>query len=380
MRSLFVVLAWLCCGVTFAQGVEPIWPTQGWQTSIPEEQGMDSATLAGLVAFGKMRSFDSVLLVRHGRIVLETYYAPYSGDTPHAINSATKSVMGSLIGIALKDGLLDRLDRPVLDFFHDRPIENVDERKKAITIQHLLDMTSGIDWHDPLTGRPETFFEMMHSPDWIGFTLDRPMSNAPGETFNYNTGNSQLLSAIITKLTGMNARDYAQARLFTPLGISNANWPRDPQGHATGGFGMAMLPRDMAKIGYLYLRNGAWEDKRILSPAWIDKVSHAVVDMKLPGAPDLRYSNSFWALPSKQVYMAVGYHCQLIMVFHELDIVAVTTARDFCPFGTLADLVSRAVKSETALPPDTAGADLLALAIRHAAGEKPAEAGSMNPR
>jgi hypothetical protein len=90
MRSLFVVFAWLCCGVTLAQGAEPIWPTQGWQTSIPEEQGMDSATLAGLVAFGKMRSFDSVLLVRHGRIVLETYYAPYSGDTPHAINSATR--------------------------------------------------------------------------------------------------------------------------------------------------------------------------------------------------------------------------------------------------------------------------------------------------
>jgi CubicO group peptidase (beta-lactamase class C family) len=140
---------------------------------------------------------------------------------------------------------------------------------------------------------------------------------------------------------------------------------------------LAMLSRDMAKIGYLYLRNGEWEDKRLLSPAWIDKVSHATVDMKMPG---LRYANGFWALPNKQVYMAVGYHCQLIMVFHELDIVAVTTARDFCSFGTLADLISRAVKSATALPPDPAGADLLASAIRHAAGEKPAEAGSTNPR
>jgi CubicO group peptidase (beta-lactamase class C family) len=170
---------------------------------------------------------------------------------------------------------------------------------------------------------------------------------APGDTFNYNSGNSQLLSAIITKLTGMDARDYAKAKLFAPLGISTSNWLRDPQLLAIGGFGLAMLPRDMAKIGYLYLRNGEWKDKRLLPPAWIDKVTHATVDMKRSVEPDLRYSNSFWALPNKQVYMAVGYHCQLIMVFPELDIVAVTTARDFCPFSKLADYISNEAAPRT---------------------------------
>jgi hypothetical protein len=102
--------------------------------------------------------------------------------------------------------------------------------------------------------------------------------------------------------------------------------------------------------------------------------------MKLSGAPDLRYSNSFWALPNRQVYMAVGYHCQLIMVFPEKDIVAVTTARDFCPFGKLADTISGAVKSETALPPDPDGANLLTTAIRSVAADKPVEAGSTRPR
>jgi CubicO group peptidase (beta-lactamase class C family) len=373
--STFILVDLICCTAADAQG-DGIWPTKEWQTSTPEEQGMDSTALARLIEFGTSRSFDSLLIVRHGRIVLDAYYAPYSADMPHAINSVTKAVIGTLTAIAYKDGLLDSLDHRMMDFLGDRNLSEADDRKNAITVQNLLDMTSGIDWTEPLSGRPDSAIEMRRSPDWIKFILDRPMLHAPGATFNYSSGNSQLLSAIITKLTGMDARDYAKAKLFGPLGINTANWLRDPQLLAIGGFGLAMLPRDMAKIGYLYLRNGQWEDKKLLPPAWIDKVSHATVDMKLSREPDLRYSNAFWALPNKQVYMAVGYHCQLIMVFPELDIVAVTTARDFCPFSKLAGYISGAVKSETALPPDPTGADLLATAIRKISADKPAESGS----
>ena len=373
MRRLLIVLGWLCCTVTFAQGAEPVWPTHGWQTSTPEEQGMDSAELAKLVDFGKTRKLDSLLLVRHGRIVLDVYYDPFPADRPHVFNSATKSITGTLIGIALNDGLLDGLDHPVLDFFRDRTIENVDERKKAMTVQHLLDMTSGLQWQEPLIGPFTSFFEMASSPDWIKFVLDRPMANAPGDTFDYNTGNSQLLSAIITRLTGMSAREYAMARLFGTLGISAVQWPQDPQRHTTGGFGLVMLPRDMARIGYLYLRNGEWEGKRLLPPGWIEKVSRATVDMKQPYAPNLRYSSSFWAFPDKKVFMAVGFQCQLLMVFPELDIVAVTTARDFCPFGRMVEGISGAVKSKTALPANPSGAALLATAIRNVSADKPAD-------
>jgi CubicO group peptidase (beta-lactamase class C family) len=377
--STFILVDSICCVAAYAQR-NAIWPTKEWQTSTPEEQGMDSAALAGLIEFGTSRSFDSLLIVRHGRIVLDAYYAPYSADMPHAINSATKAVIGTLTAIAHKNGLLDSLDHRVIDFFGDRGLAEMDDRKNAITIQNLLDMTSGIDWSEPLNGRPDSVIEMRRSPDWIKFILDRPMSNAPGTIFNYNSGNSHLLSAILTKLTGMDARDYAKAELFAPLGINSASWLRDPQLLAIGGFGLAMLPRDMAKIGYLYLRNGQWEDKRILPPAWIDQVSHATVDMKRTAEPDLRYANAFWALPNKQVYMAVGYHCQLIMVFPELDIVAVTTARDFCPFSKLAGYISGAVKSETTLPPDPTGENLLATAIRRISADKPAEADSARPR
>jgi CubicO group peptidase (beta-lactamase class C family) len=376
--GMLVWAAWIGGSAAFAQGgAGQIWPTTQWQTSTPEEQGMDSTALASLLDFGTTRGLDSLLLVRHGRIVLDAYYAPYTADIPHRINSSTKAVVGTLAAIAQKDGLLDSFDRPVLDFFSDRSIANLDERKKAITIQNLLDMTSGIDWREPLDGRPDSMIEMGRQQNWVKFALDRPMVRAPGQVFNYNSGSTHLLSAIITKLTGMSAADYAQARLFGPLGINVSNWRQDPQGISIGGFGLALLPRDTAKIGYLYLRGGQWEDQALLPPAWIDKVSHATVNMNAAFAPDLRYSNLFWALPDKQIYMAVGYHCQVIMVLPRLDIVAVTTARDFYALGRLADAISGAVKSETGLPPDPAGANLLANKIREIATEKATEIGAV---
>ncbi len=372
--STFILVASISCATAFAQDTsETVWPTKEWQTSTPEEQGMSSAALARLLDFGTTLSFDSLLIARHGRIVLDAYYGRRAADLPHVMNSATKAVIGTLAAIAYKDGLLDRLNHPALEFFSDRSvaldlpggrsIADFDDKRKAITVQSLLDMTSGIDWTEQ-SKRLETFIEMERSPDWIKFILDRPMSATPGDIFNYNSGNSHLVSAIITKLTGMSALDYAKARLFGPLGIGASSWRHDPQGITTGGNGLSMLPRDMAKIGYLYLRNGEWEDKRLLPPDWINRISHATVNTNSSGEPDMRYSNFFWALPNKHVYMAVGYHCQLIMIFPELDIVAVTTARDFCSLSKLADYISSAVKSEGALPSDPAGADLLANKIR----------------
>lgn len=372
-----VLLMASICGAAVAQErPEPLWPTTGWQYSTPEEQGMDSGVLARLVDYGMTLSFDSLLIARHGKIVLDAYYAPYGPDTLHVINSSTKAVTSTLTALAIKDGLLDSADHRMTDLFADRSIANLDDRKKAVTLQHLLDMTSGIDWKEPLNGRPESMIDMERSPDWIKFILDRPMAATPGDTFNYDSGNPHVLSAVITKLTGMSASDYAKVKLFGPLGISTWNWRRDPQGISTGGYGLALQPRDMAKIGYLYLHHGEWEGKPLVPRDWVERAGHATVNMNLPGEPELRYSNLFWALPKKHVYMGVGYHCQLIMVFSELDIVAVTTARDFCPFSRLADFISGAVKSETALPPDPARANLLANAISNSSTERPTTVGA----
>jgi CubicO group peptidase (beta-lactamase class C family) len=373
----FMIGASIWTGAAYAQGAtEPIWPTKRWQVSTPEAEGMDSKELAKLVDWGTTHSFDSLLVVRHGKIIADAYYAPYTAGIPHAVWSVTKSVISTLMAIAWKDGLLDSPSHRALDFFDRGSIANLDDRKEAITVQNLLDMTSGIEWTQPLVRAvPTSLIEMQRSPDWVKFILDRPMSSPAGVAFNYNSGNTQLLSAIITKLTGISALEYAKAKLFGPLGINDVFWRHDPQGISIGGDELSLQPRDMAKIGYLYLRNGAWEGEQPLPAAWIDKVSHATVDMHNRWEPELRYSNDFWALPNKHVYMATGFNGQMVIVFPDLDVVAVTTARDSHNFGEFANFISSSVKSDSALPANSASAKLLADKIRDVSTEKPTEVG-----
>jgi CubicO group peptidase (beta-lactamase class C family) len=359
---------------------KPVWPTKAWLTSTAEEQGMDSAALAKLVAYGESHSFDSLLVIRHGRIVTEAYYAPYTGNVPHEIFSSTKAVTGTLLGMVYRDGLLDRLDRPMLEFFSDRRIANVDDRKKAITVQNLLDMTSGLDWDQGFEGgKQQTMQDMYRASNLTQFILDRPMAHPPGEVFNYSNGNPDLISAIITRLTGKPAEDYARENLFAPLGISDWHWVRDPQGLTVGDGMLFLHPRDMAKFGYLYLHRGEWEGRQLLPPGWADVLSHTRVNTHASNDPSLSYSNFFWILPERRVFLANGKDGQNIAVFPDLDVVAVTTARKYVPLRKLADSVSSAVKSESALPPDPNAAEQLAKAIKDAAVEKPTAVGPTPP-
>lgn len=369
------LLAWLTTvpfSLVYAQGQdEPIWPTQEWQISAPEEQGMDSSALAKIVARGEEQSYDSLVVIRHGRIVTEAYYAPYTADIPHNIFSSTKAVTGTLVGMALKDGLLDRLDHPVLEFFGDRRIANVDAEKKAMTVQSLLDMTSGLNWDQGFEGGDQQSMNDLHrSSNWTQFILDRPMAHPPGEVFNYNNGNVELLSAIITRLTGKLAEDYAREKLFGPLGIVDWHWDRDPQGLTKTEGILYLLPRDMAKLGYLYLHHGEWEGKRLLAPGWADVLDHPLVNMHASHDPSQSYSNLFWVFPNKHVYMTNGKNGQLIVVFPERDVVAVTTARKQLRLEAFIDAVSAAVKSDSALPPNPDAVAQLVNAIKDAATEK----------
>jgi CubicO group peptidase (beta-lactamase class C family) len=309
--------------------------------------------------------------VRHGYIVVEAHYAPFRPGLKHVVNSVTKGVVSTLTGIALKDGTLSGLDQPVLEFFPDRTTANVDARKKAMTLESLLDMTSGLAWQEPLTNAaPESMLQMERSADWVGFILDRPMAEAPGATFNYNSGNSHLVSAILTRKTGLSTLAYAKQKLFAALGISDVFWRQDPQGVQTGGFGLYMHPRDMAKIGYLYLHNGEWAGTQLLPPAWTDKVYHAPVDMGFGATPAFRYANGWWTIPDKRAYMAVGFLRQLIIVLPDVDVVAVVTGKRHYPFLPLIDAITAAAKSQQPLPADAAGSARLAERIKDAAIEK----------
>lgn len=376
-RGAVILLMAVCFGGTALRAEAPVWPIPDWQMSTPEEQGMDSAELAKIITYGKTKSFDSLLISRHGRIVLDAYYAPYTRDIPHNLNSATKAVVSSLVAMLRKDGALDSFEHPLLDLFADRDAANVDQRKKAVTVQHLLDMTSGLEWDEGFEGgRPQSLIDMGRSPDWVKFILDRPMSShAPGELFYYNSGNSHLLSALVTRLTGTATITYANARLFGPLGIAPPVWRRDPQGIAIGGFGLSLTPRDMAKIGYLYLRRGEWAGQQLLPTEWVDTLNHATISMNARADAGLTYHNQFWALPDRHVFMAVGYHCQVIMVLPDLDVVAAMTARDFCSFRKMAESISGAVKSETPLAAHADSARMLTDAVSDVSTDKSTEAG-----
>ncbi|OJY74427.1 serine hydrolase [Rhizobium sp. 60-20] len=387
-RPLILNLASSLCTLMILVGIGPAyaqatdnspWPTKEWLTSTPEEQGMDSSALAKLVAYGADHNFDSLLVVRHGRIVTEAYYAPYTADIPHEIFSSTKAVTGTLLGMVYTDGVLDRLDHPVLDFFPDRRVANMDDRKKALTVKDLLNMTSGFDWDQGYEGGPQqTMRDMDRSSNWVQFVLDRPMAHPPGEVYNYSNGDADLVSAIITRLTGKPAEDYARQRLFAPLGIADWYWNRDPQG-LTIGYGMLfLLPRDMAKIGYLYLHHGEWEGKQLLPTGWADILNHPLVNMHASYDPNQSYSNFFWVFPDKHAYMATGKDGQLIAVFPDLDIVAVTTATKYVKYRALIDGVSSAVKSQAPLPPNPNAAAQLANAISDATVEKSAPVGPVS--
>ncbi len=336
---------------------------------------MSSGALADLVEFGSANAMDSLLVIRHGQMVVEAHYAPFRPGIKHVVNSATKAIVGTLAGIAFKDGALGPLEQPVLDLFPERRIANVDANKKAMTLGGLLDLISGLDWREPLNNVSETMPQMTRSRDWVGFVLDRPMAQAPGLAFNYNSGSWHLLSAILTKQTQRNTLDYAKQKLFTPLGITDVTWQADPQGIPIGGYGLFMHPRDMAKIGYLYLHKGRWAEQQILDPTWVERVYQARVDMQLGTSPSFHYAVGWWTIPEKHVYMAVGYLRQLIIVLPDADVVAVVTGKMHYSIPALIDRINGAVKSETSLPSDSDASTRLAGRIKDAATEKPSAVG-----
>jgi CubicO group peptidase (beta-lactamase class C family) len=352
------------------------WPTSGWPVSTPEDQGMDSASLARLIENVGGYKQDSLTVVRHGRIVADAYYAPYVAGVSHDLRSVTKSVVGTLIAILLRNGSLDSVDRPVVDLFADKQIRNVDSAKKAMSVQHLLDMNSGFDWVEKAYTPDETIMKMYASPDRTAFVLDRQMAGAPGAAFYYNSGNPYLLSALINRKAGQNALEFATKELFAPLGIKSAKWGKpDAQGVIDGEAGLSLSPHDMARIGYLYLHGGTWEGKRIIPASWVERAAAGPVAATF----GTHYGNLWWSYPEKGAYMARGRHSQLILVLPKLDVVAVMTGilRDdeFYSISRLIDDITRAVRSDQPLPEDPVARTLLTDVIRQAATERPSAVG-----
>lgn len=373
--QFFVVPGSLAAGAD-NQAPEAGWPTKAWPVSSPEAQGMQSGVLARLVETVGGYKQESLLITRHGNIVLDAYYAPYQANIAHDVRSVTKSVVSTLTAIAIRNGQLDSVDHPVMDLFADKEIPDIDDNKKAITVQQLLDMTSGIAWQEKSFTPDEAVIQMYRAPDRTAFVLSQPMSDAPGTKFYYNSGNPYVLSALLNRKTGQNAFEFAKKELFGPLGITSAAWGRvDAQGVIDGGAGLSLAPHDMARIGYLYLRNGIWEGKQIIPSSWVDRAREG----KVAATFGFHYANLWWSLPEVNAFMAQGRHSQLILVLPKLDIVAVMTGilRDdqFYPMRRLVDDIAAAVKSDQPLPADAVGTSLLEAAVRDAATERPSPVG-----
>jgi CubicO group peptidase (beta-lactamase class C family) len=314
-----------------APSVSEYWPTDGWRTAAPEQQGFDSVKLAeGLQSLQEKKiPVDSLLLIRNGYVVLDAYFYPYEPVVPHNLASVTKSITTTLIAIAAGQGKL-QLDQPILTYFPDRTIANLDERKKSITVRHLAGMVNGME-SGCLKGDEPTLNAMRSQPDWVQAALDRKMVLEPGTYFCYDSPGMHLLSAILQKTTRMTELDYARQNLFEPLGIHDVVWQSDPQGYTHGWSDLWLNPRDAAKIGYLWLNNGVWEGRQIVPTDW---VTDSVKPHTQTGQKDA-YGYGWWV--SSDSYSAQGRGGQNIKIYPALNGIVVVTGAgvDFDQIGLL---------------------------------------------
>ena len=245
------------------------WPTNGWQRMAPESQGMDSTLLAQMLEqiSANQTNLHSVLVIRNGYLVAEAYFQPYTAQTREHVQSITKSVIGALVGVAVQDEKIKSADETVLSYFPNRVIANSSREKESIRLKHLLSMSSGLDCQE-FSSAPT----MEQTSGWVQFMLDRPVTATPGKVFGYCNGNAHLLSAILEKSTSLKAREYANQKLFSPLGIRTVealDWGADPQGFTIGGYGLHLTPAELAKFAFLSLHNGKWDGQQILPAGWV---------------------------------------------------------------------------------------------------------------
>ena len=290
-----------------------------WPVVAPEAENIDASlpvTLDGILpTYPAVTGF---VVVRNGAIVSEHYQGEYGQEDPIDIRSATKSVIGTLVGIALERGDLDSLEQTIGELIPDRIPENADPAVGQITIRSLLTMTSGLDWsYRTDYGRLEA------SDDPLALTLSQPVVAEQGTVYVYNSGGSHVLGVILEAVTGQQLEAWADAVLFRPLGIERGRWRETPQGDPIGGYGLLLTPRDMARIGLLYLQDGRWNDEQLLSADYIQ----AATSYQSEGDPTggTPYGYQWWVTDASgyDAFFALGFGGQYIYVVPALDLIVV---------------------------------------------------------
>jgi CubicO group peptidase (beta-lactamase class C family) len=345
--------------------------SDGWKTASADSLGVDSKRLAMMTA--SLRAWPelgvhAVLVERSGRLIYEEYfdgfdeiwggprsYVSMTAETLHDLRSVTKSVVSSLVGIALGAGALKSLDQPVVQWFPEYPELNTPERRR-VTLAHVLGMTSGLQWNEevPYNDPRNDEIRMTRDAAPLRYALAPPFAHDPGAEFNYNGGLTHVMAAVLERATKTSIEDYARTKLFEPLGIRKVEWMGDLAGMPAAASGLRLRARDMAKFGSLYLHAGQWNGKQILPADWVQRSTRRNFRFRKRGGADstgeFGYSYFWWynCYPSEkgliEARTAVGNGQQRIFVMSGLDMVVTILAGRYNDFTTGSTLSTRILR------------------------------------
>lgn len=289
---------------------------EGWRTASPASQGMSGSLLdeAGDFADG-FPTMRSLLVVRNGYLVYERYYRGYGRDDRPVLRSVTKSIASLVYGIAFDRGDLPGLDQPVADVF-PQFFPPGDSTRRLLTVRHLLTMTSGLSSAD---ADPDTL-----AVNWVQAFIQAPLLTPPGSAFRYDGAIPHILSGILTESVQQTLAAYADQHLFGPLGISGVTWDAAPEGYTSGYSGIALRPRDLARLGQLFVDGGIWEGNQIVSSGWLEASGRN----QAPGGSASAGYGYLWWISGETGYpgfFGAGYGGQYLYVLPAQRVVVVIT-------------------------------------------------------
>ena len=309
----------------------PVSLGDGWEISTPEAEGLDPMLVAELFYnAARLDTIYSLLVVKDGLLVAEDYFHEGAIDRKDRIQSVTKSFTSALVGIAIEQELLSGVDQPMLDFFPEVADQISDPRKLQVSIGQLLGMRSGYPWEET----NDDLWAGLLSGYYVPLIEAFPLTADPGTRFQYSNLSSNWLGIIVSRVSGMSLKAYAQENLFGPLGIEPGEWGTDAEGHNNGCGDLHLTARDMARFGLLYLNDGTYAGSQIVPEGWVlqslQTISQNAWD-NIGRFRNIGYGYQWWSAQAGEhhVSFAWGHGGQLIVLVNELDLLVVTTADPF---------------------------------------------------
>lgn len=305
----------------------------------PQSVGLDPERLKKLyrVLARPEMGLHSFLILRHGKVATEAWWAPYAPEKPHTLFSASKTFTALAVGFAVQDGLLS-LDDRVVDWFQDRLPARTCENMERMKVRHLLTMTTGFakDPHDFPWPRPDDVLATgphcchqgveLPQIDWIRNFFNHYVAYEPGTEFVYCTHGTYMLSALVQRAVGKTASEYLNEKLFVPMGLGTPSWETGPDGCTVGGWGLMLTTEQLAAVGQMMLQGGSWQGKQLLSPDWVKDATSVHITMEHLDEPHIAgYGYQIWVDQREGAYIFRGAFGQICAVIPGKDMVIAYT-------------------------------------------------------